>query len=124
MITSLNSIYPKSFSFLSFRMEKFQESAFDWEILSCHSYSDSFVRFLKSPAMLTCTSSTNSESFIHFGESRCKVWNALERITHDTYVRRSVRCTRIGYQSFCYIQSLLRSTDWVNRRRKFIRNQP
>jgi hypothetical protein len=35
MIDSLNSIYSKSFSFLSFQMEKFQKSTFDWEILNC-----------------------------------------------------------------------------------------
>jgi len=30
----LNSIYSERFRFLSFKMEKFQKSSFDWEILN------------------------------------------------------------------------------------------
>ncbi len=74
MIDSLNSTYSKSFSFLSFKMEKFQKSIFDWETPTCAPDLDLFARFLKvfkSTAMLTCTSPTNPQSFIRFAESRC-----------------------------------------------------
>ena len=76
MINSLNSIYSKSFSLLSFKMEKFQKSSFDWEILNCLPDLGLFARFLKlfkSTAMLTITSPTNSGSFIAFAASRCNV---------------------------------------------------
>ena len=74
MINSLNSIYSKSFSFLSFKMEKFQKSSFDWETLNCLPDLGLFARVLKlfkSTAMLTLTSPTNSGSFIAFEASRC-----------------------------------------------------
>ena len=76
MINSFNSIYSKSFSLLSFKMEKFQKSSFDWEILNCLPDLGLFARFLKlfkSPAMLILTSPTNSGSFIAFAASRCNV---------------------------------------------------
>ena len=49
MMGSLNSTYCKSFSFLSFKMEKFQKSIFDWETLTClqiWTYSQGFQNFL------------------------------------------------------------------------------
>ena len=49
IIDLLNSIYSKSFSFLSFKMEKFQKSIFDWETLTCPpiwTYSQCFQNFL------------------------------------------------------------------------------
>jgi hypothetical protein len=85
MIDSLNSIYSKIFSFLSFIMEKFQKSTFDWETLNYPPYLDLFARFLKlfqCTAMLIFTSPTNSESFIPVVESRCKLWYVFKRTTH------------------------------------------
>ena len=76
MIESLKNIYSKSFSFLSCKMEKFQKSSFDCEILHWLLDLDLFARFLKlfkSTAMLTLTSPTNSGSFIAFAASRCNV---------------------------------------------------
>ena len=70
MIFSLNSIYSESFSFLSFKMEKFQKSDFGWETPNCGPHLGPFARFskfFKCTAMLTGTRSTNSESFIRFG---------------------------------------------------------
>ena len=74
MFNSLNSICCRSFSFLSCKMEKFQKSSFDWEILNCLPDLGLFARFLKlfkSTAMLTLTSPTNSGCFIAFEASRC-----------------------------------------------------
>ena len=84
IIDSLNSIYSQSFSFLSFKIEKFQEASFDWEILNCLPYLYLFARFLKlfkSTAMLTFTSPTNSESLIPFPENQCKLCYVFERET-------------------------------------------
>jgi hypothetical protein len=65
-------------------MDKFQKSSFDWQTLTHLPYLDIFARFLKllkSAAMLTFTSPTNSESFIPLAESRCKLWYISEGTT-------------------------------------------
>ncbi len=98
IIDSLNSIYSKNFSFLSFKIEKFQKSCFDWETLnSPPPYLDLFVRFLKlfkSTVTLTFASSTNSKSFILFPEIQCKFWYVFERITHFSSLLKD--------RSFCF----------------------